>query len=99
MIKRVAGPWVVYRVTGKGRLSDTTAVCESGEWDTMEAARPGVHTLLRAGIGTEGEAERLARGTAGDAAPPAGERVRAGVLLGFRDAPGLSRPAAAAAPR
>jgi hypothetical protein len=32
----------------------------------MERARPGYHTLVRSGITNEGEAERLARGTAGD---------------------------------
>jgi hypothetical protein len=34
----------------------------------MQLAQPGVHTLVRAGIPSEGEAERLARGTSGD--PP-----------------------------
>jgi hypothetical protein len=33
----------------------------------MELARPGYHTLIRSGIQYEGEAEKLARGTAGDA--------------------------------
>jgi hypothetical protein len=37
----------------------------------MEAARPGYYTLVRAGIATEGEAERLARGTSGDPTPRA----------------------------
>ena len=35
----------------------------------MDAARPGFFTLVRAGIANEGEAERLARGTAGEAKP------------------------------
>jgi hypothetical protein len=47
------------------------AVCEQSEWDEMERARPGYHTLIRAGITNEGEAERLARGTSGD---PKGRR-------------------------
>jgi hypothetical protein len=34
----------------------------------MERAQPGHHKLIQAGIANEGEAERLARGTAGD--PP-----------------------------
>ena len=34
----------------------------------MERAQPGHHKLIQAGILNEGEAERLARGTAGD--PP-----------------------------
>ena len=34
----------------------------------MERAQPGYHTLVLSGISNEGEAERLARGTSGDAA-------------------------------
>jgi hypothetical protein len=41
-------------------------VCEQSEWDALESARPGYHTLLHSGIKTEQEAEKLARGTAGD---------------------------------
>ena len=58
--------WVVYRVTIKGQTAGPNAVCEQAEWDAMERDRPGLHTLIRAGIATEGEAERLARGTSGD---------------------------------
>src|SRR5262249_32629167 len=39
------------------------AVCAQGEWDAMERANPGHHTLVKGGIATEGEAERLARST------------------------------------
>jgi hypothetical protein len=53
--------WVVYRMTIHGKPSGMSAVCEQGEWDAMEHARPGYHTLVLAGIPTEGEAERLAR--------------------------------------
>jgi len=35
--------------------------------DAMELARPGYYKLVRAGITNEAEAERLARGTSGDA--------------------------------
>jgi hypothetical protein len=38
-----------------------SAVCEEGEWEAMELARPGHHMLIQAGITNEGEAERLAR--------------------------------------
>jgi len=58
--------WVVYLMTVNKKLSETKAVCEQTEWDAMELARPGYHTLVRAGIATETEAEKLARGTAGD---------------------------------
>lgn len=35
-------------------------------WLVYEAARPGQHLLLHAGVKTEKEAEQLARGTSGD---------------------------------
>ena len=41
-------------------------VCEQGEWDALELAQPGKHKLIRTSIASEGEAERLARGTSGD---------------------------------
>jgi hypothetical protein len=53
--------WVVYRMTIHGKPSGVNAVCEQGEWDAMELARPGYHTLVLGGIANEGEAERLAR--------------------------------------
>ena len=76
------GPWVVYRATIKGIAVGPTAVCQSDEWDALQAARPGVHTLLRGDISNEAEAERLARGTAGDPVPRSGDRLRATVRLG-----------------
>ena len=59
-------PWVVYKRTLHRDPEGKTAVCEQSEWEEMERVRPGYHTLLHAGITNEGEAERLARGTAGD---------------------------------
>jgi len=53
--------WVVYRMTIHGKPSGMCAVCEQGEWEAMERAQPGYHTLIRAGITNEGDAERLAR--------------------------------------
>src|SRR5260370_41563325 len=53
--------WVVYRMTIHGKPTGMSAVCEQQEWDAMERAQPGHHTLVRAGITNEGEAERLAR--------------------------------------
>jgi hypothetical protein len=61
--------WVVYRMSIKGNPDGINAVCEQAEWDRMEADRPGHHTLVRAGIANEREAERLARGTSGDPVP------------------------------
>jgi hypothetical protein len=65
--------WVVYRMTIHGRPTGASAVCEQSEWAAMERARPGYHALVRAGVPSEGEAERLARGCApggGQGTPP-----------------------------
>jgi hypothetical protein len=70
--------WVVYRVMLKGNVAGPNAVCEQAEWEEMERRHPGAHTLLRSGIASEGEAERLARGTSGDSAPR-GVRTPTGV--------------------
>ena len=59
--------WVVYRMTLTKGAFGGNVVCEQREWEALERARPGFHTLIRAGITTEQEAEKLARGTAGDA--------------------------------
>jgi hypothetical protein len=63
--------WVVYRMTLRGVPAGLAAVCEQREWDAMEAAQPGLHALIRAGIASEGEAEQLARAVAIPATPPA----------------------------
>ncbi len=54
-------------------------VCEQGEWDALELARPGYHVLLHSGLKTEQEAEKLARGTAGD--PPIRGAKKAAMTL------------------
>jgi hypothetical protein len=59
--------WVVYQASVHRKPTGVNAVCELGEWEEMERAQPGYHTLIQAGIASEAEAERLARGTAGDA--------------------------------
>jgi hypothetical protein len=70
--------WAVYQVLVRGRngMTDTrNVICEQAEWDAMERAKPGQHTLIQAGIASEGEAERLARGTAGDTLSPRARRL------------------------
>jgi hypothetical protein len=62
-----AAGWVVYTVTDLKLGGGMKVVCEQGEWDEMERARPGRHSLVREGIMCESEAEKLARGTSGDA--------------------------------
>jgi hypothetical protein len=61
--------WVVYLVNVQGKPNGMGAVCEQGEWDVMEAANPGQHSLVRAGIASEAEAEALAREASGYIAP------------------------------
>jgi len=58
--------WVVYLMTQYKKPEQMRAVCEQKEWEAMERARPGYHTLVQAGIASESEAELLARGTSGD---------------------------------
>lgn len=79
--------WVVYRVTLKGQAAGPNAVCELTEWEEMERRRPGGHTLIQSGIASEGEAERLDRGTAGDPIP---RPVDYGGGAGHSDFPGLT---------
>ena len=52
--------WVVYKSRHAGDHGPN-AVCEQAEWDAMEMAEPGLHTLLRSGVASEAEAEKLAR--------------------------------------
>jgi hypothetical protein len=61
--------WVVYTMDPLGKTAGINVVCEQTEWDAMELAHPGRHTLVRSGITCEAEAERLARGTSGDPTP------------------------------
>ena len=70
--------WVVYRMSVKGSADGANAVCTQDEWDQLEHARPGLHVLLRTGIGSEAAAERLARGTSGDIIPRGAPRPAAG---------------------
>ena len=58
--------WVVYKMAVRGNPDGMNAVCEQGEWDAMELAKPGQHQLIQRNIANEGEAEKLARGTSGD---------------------------------
>jgi hypothetical protein len=69
--------WVVYRMTTHGKPNGGNAVCQQEEWEAMERAAPGYHTLILAGITSEGEAERLARSIPldGDTRKPAKSQV------------------------
>jgi hypothetical protein len=61
--------WVVYRLTLRGKTTRMSAVCGQEEWEAMELAQPGHHTLVRSGIRNEGEAERLARSSSTEGQP------------------------------
>ena len=69
-ITEVCHSWVVYRMTLPKQAVGGNVVCEQAEWDAIELGRPGRHTLIRSGIGSEGEAERLARGLQAPPEPP-----------------------------
>jgi L-asparaginase II len=57
--------WVVYHVL-QGKNAGLRAVCQQSEWETLELRYPGVNERIQAGIVSETEAEKLARGTSGD---------------------------------
>ncbi|HYH68547.1 MAG TPA: hypothetical protein VD866_27895 [Urbifossiella sp.] len=61
--------WVVYQAAVKGMEKGPNAICDQAEWEVMEASAPGANRLIRGGITSEAEAERLARGTSGDFVP------------------------------
>lgn len=64
-----AESWVVYQSAVRGQPTGPNAVCGQAEWEALEAKAPGANRLIRSGIRSEGEAERLARGTSGDPVP------------------------------
>ncbi len=86
-ITEVCTAWVVYRMTLHGNAVAGNVVCEQREWDALEAARPGFHTLLHTGLKTEQEAEKLARGTAGETPPRKTKKKSTAPLMPLPDAP------------
>ena len=87
--------WVVYRMVLRGEPFGGNVVCEQREWDAMQASHPGQHLLVRSGIETEQEAEKLARGTAGDVyRRGAGKRAPTPRDPATPIAPGTAPPAA-----
>ena len=65
----VCHAWVVYRMTLHSGATAGNVVCEQREWEVLDRLRPGFHTLLHSGLKTEQEAEKLARGSAGETRP------------------------------
>ena len=68
--------WVVYLMTINKKPDGMKAVCEQSEWDALELARPGYHHLIRAGITSEVEAEKLARGNPNAGIPSATMKMK-----------------------
>src|SRR5690349_14014580 len=60
-MKETKGLWVVYLMMLHGKETPVNVVCEQREWDEMELANPGRYTLVKEGLTSEGEAERIAR--------------------------------------
>jgi hypothetical protein len=60
--------WVVYQRAKRTNSKELVAnsVCEQTEWDVILSLEPTVVTLVQAGFIHEPEAEKYARGTAGE---------------------------------
>ncbi len=61
--------WAVYQMRLNSKGVGGNVVCSQREWEAIEASNPGYHILLHSGLKTEQQAEKLARGTAGDTPP------------------------------
>jgi hypothetical protein len=53
--------WVVYLMKMREMPTGMPAVIEQHEWEKLDSAVPGRHTLLRDRIASEAEADQLAR--------------------------------------
>jgi hypothetical protein len=60
--------WVVYE-TLKGPMAGLRSVCTASDWKLVESRDPTMNQIIKDGISTENEAEKLARGTSGDQKP------------------------------
>ena len=58
--------WVVYEAV-QGNDIGRKSVCQQSEWEAIDSRHPGHNMLIQGGIMSETEAEKLARGTSGDA--------------------------------
>ena len=68
--------WAVYEVV-QGKQAGMKVMCPQSQWEALALSHPGANALIRDGITSESEAEKLARGTSGDAKPRAGKRLTA----------------------
>jgi hypothetical protein len=58
--------WVVYEAV-LGDNIGRRSVCQQSEWEDIDSRHPGQNKLIQGGMTNETEAEKLARGTSGDA--------------------------------
>ena len=58
--------WVVYEAV-QGGDTGRKSVCRQSEWEAIDSRHPGHNKLVQGGITNETDAEKLARGTSGDA--------------------------------
>jgi hypothetical protein len=77
-MKRQKSPvgWVVYKTNNSGPQGGN-AVCKQSEWESIRQVEPGRYTLVRDGIATEAEAERVARESPGGTAAQQVTRLKA----------------------
>jgi hypothetical protein len=59
-LTRPVTSWVVYETPATPKMGPMQVVCEQPEWDRLAQDNPDLK-LVRAGIATEGEADRVAR--------------------------------------
>jgi hypothetical protein len=77
--------WVVYSICVDGNPDAARGVCREDEWEAVQLARPGLYSLVLAGVRSEPEAERLARRAAGESRPRPTKALRFAKV--FIDAP------------
>lgn len=58
--------WVVFQSV-QGKQMGAKSICDQREWEALERANPGANELIASGLESETAAEKLARGTSGDA--------------------------------
>jgi hypothetical protein len=92
MRETVDGPFAVFVKTvrrSNGMLLGANAICDQVDWDAMERNQPGEQPLIRGGIASEVDAERLCRSSPPPAPrplpavprkEPAGRPCRPGVM-------------------
>ena len=58
--------WVVYEVL-TGPMTGTKSMCTTSDWTAQQARDPSKGRMIKEDIVLENDAEKLARGTSGDA--------------------------------